>query len=271
MGLRIRLYSFLWRPRWIAVTAVMLLLIPAFLELSLWQFHRLDARRHSNLVVSTALLAPATPLDAVFPLNVGVPLDRTLEWRPVTLRGSWVNAPTAYARRHWRGNRVGFYAVNAFRLSSGRIVAIARGWLSPTGLDQSDPTALTSPNTTVEVNGWLRAAESTRCPADLPESQITGLNQNCFMAKGWPRSIESSLWVQANWQATAPEALWASPDAAQRSALDIPPPELSEGPHLSYAWQWRLFALLSVVGWTILVRTERIRLLEGPKALGPEQ
>ncbi len=34
----------------------------------------------------------------------------------------------------------------------------------------------------------------------------------------------------------------------------VPPPELSEGPHLSYAMQWFIFAAAVVVGWVLAVR-----------------
>jgi hypothetical protein len=36
----------------------------------------------------------------------------------------------------------------------------------------------------------------------------------------------------------------------------IPLPELSNGPHLSYAIQWILFALLLPIGWYVLLKNE---------------
>ena len=35
-----------------------------------------------------------------------------------------------------------------------------------------------------------------------------------------------------------------------------PPPQLSEGPHLSYAFQWFAFATIAAVGYVTLVRRE---------------
>ncbi len=45
----------------------------------------------------------------------------------------------------------------------------------------------------------------------------------------------------------------------QRSDLPIllPEPELSEGPHLSYAIQWFSFGTIAVVGGVILIRRDR--------------
>jgi cytochrome oxidase assembly protein ShyY1 len=43
----------------------------------------------------------------------------------------------------------------------------------------------------------------------------------------------------------------------------VPLPELSEGPHLSYAIQWFSFAVVALVGSAILVRRDR-RAKRGP-------
>jgi cytochrome oxidase assembly protein ShyY1 len=39
--------------------------------------------------------------------------------------------------------------------------------------------------------------------------------------------------------------------------VPVPLPDLSEGPHLSYAIQWFCFAAVAVAGAAILVRRER--------------
>jgi cytochrome oxidase assembly protein ShyY1 len=43
---------------------------------------------------------------------------------------------------------------------------------------------------------------------------------------------------------------------AQSSGLPqvVPPPALDEGPHLSYAVQWFIFAAIGLIGWPILLR-----------------
>jgi cytochrome oxidase assembly protein ShyY1 len=43
------------------------------------------------------------------------------------------------------------------------------------------------------------------------------------------------------------------------SLAPIPLPELSDGPHLSYAVQWFLFATIAVVGYVVLLRREAAR------------
>ena len=43
---------------------------------------------------------------------------------------------------------------------------------------------------------------------------------------------------------------------AVNTAEIIPLPELTNGPHLSYAIQWILFALLLPIGWYVLLKNE---------------
>lgn len=258
-------YRFLAQPRWIVATAVLLLLVPAFLELSLWQFHRLDARRASNLEISSALSAPPKPIENVLESSTtphSVALAKEQEWHRVTLNGSWLAGSTVYARRHWRGNRVGFYVVDAFRLRGGSVVAVARGWIPPAALTERATANTIPPANSVILVGWLRAAEKGTCPADLPKQQISAINPSCLINRGWTSALLPTVWVQADAAGTSSTALWALPNKAAADAFDIPSPDLSEGPHLSYAWQWRLFAALSVIGWVVLIRTERIRIRE---------
>ena len=39
--------------------------------------------------------------------------------------------------------------------------------------------------------------------------------------------------------------------------IRTPLPELSDGPHLAYAVQWLLFALLVLLGWWLVIREDR--------------
>ena len=47
-----------------------------------------------------------------------------------------------------------------------------------------------------------------------------------------------------------------SPAQAGDLPVAIGPPQLTEGPHLSYAGQWFTFATIALVGYVVLVRRE---------------
>jgi cytochrome oxidase assembly protein ShyY1 len=39
----------------------------------------------------------------------------------------------------------------------------------------------------------------------------------------------------------------------------VPPPELDEGPHLSYAVQWFIFSAIAIVGYPLVLRRVVLR------------
>jgi hypothetical protein len=58
---------------------------------------------------------------------------------------------------------------------------------------------------------------------------------------------------------------------ARTSGLyDLTPPNLGDGPHHSYAWQWRAFIALVMMGWARLVlaeaRTEHLKTAQDTSA-----
>jgi cytochrome oxidase assembly protein ShyY1 len=48
--------------------------------------------------------------------------------------------------------------------------------------------------------------------------------------------------------------LESSTPAEAGGPTPIPLPHLDDGPHLSYAIQWFIFATLAVIGWVVVVR-----------------
>jgi cytochrome oxidase assembly protein ShyY1 len=59
---------------------------------------------------------------------------------------------------------------------------------------------------------------------------------------------------------TPPEPAAADVDAASRDViLPVPPPELSEGPHFSYAVQWFIFSTIAVIGYPLVLRRVVVR------------
>jgi cytochrome oxidase assembly protein ShyY1 len=51
-----------------------------------------------------------------------------------------------------------------------------------------------------------------------------------------------------------PAALTADSQDPADAIVPVPPPELGEGPHLSYAVQWFIFTTIAVVGYPLILR-----------------
>ncbi|NDB19159.1 MAG: SURF1 family protein [Actinobacteria bacterium] len=236
---------FLATPQWVALTVLMAALIPLFWHLSTWQFHRLDDRRESNS--STASAISQTPRDINQVLSAQ-PSDSIADWTPVRLRGRWVPDSTVYARKHWREDRMGFYVLTRLRLTGGEI-AVVRGFTPASRSASETPQVAAPPNGLVEIRGWLRGPEA-RDDRSVPTGQVSAINNT---SAGVGSNAVTTMWLLADHGHTARASLTTGDTTA---LLDLAPPKPSEGPHHSYAWQWRAFAVLVVAGWAALVRSE---------------
>jgi cytochrome oxidase assembly protein ShyY1 len=239
-------YRFLREPRWLALGFLVLLVVPSFVLLSRWQLARLDDRRyHNDLVTTHATLAPV-PVDSV--MAAGAPASTVGDaqrWVPVTATGTYDAAREVLVRKRPLQARNGFWVVTPLVTGSGAVLAVNRGWVEAAG-GAADAQAVPPPPTgQVTVVGRVQPSETAPDqPGDLPAGQITDLDVALVVGPGetaYPGYIQLE-----------------TSDPAQAGGLEpIPLPDLSDGPHLSYAIQWVLFAGVAVTGFVLLARRER--------------
>lgn len=231
------MYRFLWRPKWVLFHVAILASIIAMVSLSMWQFRRLDERRTFNGRVTanaeqspvdfTALLASSSTLSAI-------------EWRPVTIDGSYDPRQFVVVNRS-QGGAAGSDVVGVVRLANGTAVIVNRGFVAGTNAPTAAPTGH------VRVTGRVRLSEERRFGqgSDDPTATLTEI-----------RRVDLAVLAT---QVTAPlapmyvEAISTAP-ADSTTVQPLALPELSEGPHLSYAIQWIIFAICAAVGWVFAVR-----------------
>lgn len=232
------MYRFLIRPKWIGFTLLVALAIVAMINLGFWQLRRLDQRRQFNAAVEARYDAPVQPLDAV--LARGVDPD-DVEWRPVTASGTYLPDETVRIVNRSQNGRAGDNIVVPLDLGDGRVLLVNRGFVA-LGADVPDP-----PAGEVEVTGRLRPSQERSFgqvsdPADgtLQEAQRVDI----------PR-----LEQQIGGDVIPMYVDLSQSDPADSRALEpIVRPDLGNGPHLSYAVQWFIFAVCAAVGWVFAVR-----------------
>lgn len=204
-------------------------------NLSLWQFHRLDARKTFNSEVkerSSLSIVDVSTLDTSDPLSV--------EWRPAGVKGTYLADEQVLILNRSQGGIAGMNVLTPLLLADGRAIIINRGFIA---LSATPPSAPTGP---VEVVGTLRASEerttgqATEASGKLTEFFRLDINR-------LQQQIDPEL---------IPVALVAERSQPADSSVLAPvsPPELSEGPHLSYAIQWLIFSTAVIVGWVLAVR-----------------
>lgn len=232
-------YRFLTRPKWVLFSAVVLGLVVLMVNLALWQLRRLHERRAMNAEIVAAM--HEDPADATAPGPIR-------QWRTLTATGSYDESEQVLIRNRSYQGQPGFHVVTPLKLADGRALLVNRGWI-PLAEDGSTPTPPAPPSGEVVVTG--RARESQRrgaffSPRDPPDGTLRQLYRVDVsrIAQQTPYPVISDY----------VELLTTNPAATSRQPVLIPAPELDEGPHLSYAFQWVFFSGCAVAGWILVVR-----------------
>ncbi|WJL95471.1 SURF1 family protein [Microbacterium sp. ET2] len=234
--------------RWTGYALVAVLFAIACAFLSHWQFSRNAERATELRVVEQNYDATAVPLEDIVP--AGSALDPDDEWRPVELIGQYLSDEQLLVRNRPHGGTAAFEVLVPFRLEDGKVVLINRGWVPP-GDDQAVPDAVPAPpEGTVTVEARLRPEEAApRSGRSAPEGQVPTINIG-LVAERLPADTASALQPSLF-------ALMSSEDPAASpapSALEVPSED--PGPHLSYAIQWILFAIMGFIFIGYIIRTE---------------
>ena len=229
------MFKNLLRPRWIALTLILLFLIYLFLRLSNWQFDRYDQRILRNESTNTALSLDPKKISSISQLS------EMKQWEKIDLTGSFLVDKSKLVRKQYLENSLGFWVITPFKIENGENILVNRGWI-PIGTSASTKQDIpAAPAGIVNLEGYLQPFnESVAQPKDLPLNQVNTIDYKYFDI-----DIANNFYVQL-----------AKSSPMDNQVAIIPLPELSNGPHLSYAIQWILFALLLPIGWYVLLKNE---------------
>lgn len=229
------MFKNLSKPRWIALTAFLIIMTYLFVRLSDWQFDRYNQKIESNKVTTIAL--SSEPLDLTDLSQVSTLKD----WQRVSIKGEFVNSDAKLLRRQYLKSSLGFWVISPLKLNNGQVILINRGWIPIANSSTTQQEIPTSPVGEVVVIGYVQTLKDKRDePEDLPINQINYLKSTNFSSQPL-----STNYIQL-----------ASITPIDNQVATIPLPELSNGPHFSYAIQWILFALMLPIGWYVLLKNE---------------
>lgn len=209
---------------------VAVLIAAGCVRLGVWQLDRLRQRRARNAAILAARTLPPLVVRGVPPLSADAARDRRL-----LARGRYDYAHERLWRPRSYEGVPGVDLVTPLRLSDGAAVLVDRGWAPSADAYHVDQNA-------------YRERDS---------AEVVGLGMNAPRARGDvdPATLRDSVpypllpfVIQQFPPSTALER--APPPGLVR----WPMPELSDGPHLSYAIQWFSFATIIVVGSLALMR-----------------
>jgi surfeit locus 1 family protein len=245
-------------PRWLAGHLLALSLILLFVNFGFWQLRRMEERNAYNALLEARLGAEPEPLAALlarYSATAAADAERSISYRRAQVTGRFDAANEVLLRSRANDGSPGYHVLTPLRLSEGRAILVDRGWV-PYALDTPPVAEAAPPDAPVELTGVLY-------PPQTPvTSELLGrfglLQQD--PAEG---ELEAVFFVNpARLERQLPYALepvyleLASQTPPQRGQLPVPPPppEITAGPHLSYALQWFAFALIGGVGYLALLR-----------------
>ena len=244
------MYGFLFRPKWLLFHAVVVVGIVVMVLAGYWQLQRLDERKDFNQrVIERSQSEPFELRSVLERLDDGSLSADAAEWLPVTIDGTYLPDQVLDFNNSQRG-RAGDNVLTAMITTDGDTVIVNRGFI-PLGIDVPP-----APQTEVVGLGYVRLSEVrdrgglTDADDGEPLSEIRRIDLP-RLSQQFPGDV-APIYVQL---------IAAEPAIALGDPEPVLLPELSSGPHLSYAIQWFVFALCVAIGWVLAVRRSlRVRL-----------
>ena len=229
------MYRFLLRPKWIAFHLLCLLGVVLMVNFSIWQFGRLSERREFNSEVRQR-----SALETVNISELDLSDPRAMQWRTAGAIGTYDPSEQVLILNRSQNGVAGLNIVTPLILDDGRAILVNRGFI---GLSATPPSA---PLGTVRVLGTVQISEQR---TSGQATQASGEQSEFF------RLDIALLGEQIDYD-LLPVALVAIASEPSESPTIAPinPPELSQGPHLSYAIQWLIFSAAVIVGWVLAIR-----------------
>lgn len=225
--------------RWIALLVGVVVLGSVFVRLGEWQLHRLEQRRERNASAVAHEQQPVKPWDEVFSRPVG----EQDQWQRVQVTGTFDAAHQLEVRYRNVGGEQGSQWVVPLRTKDGRVVLVDRGFTPKKDGVVAAPPA--PPTGEVTVVGYARRSEHGKANATAPvENSVRLINAPAI-----------ATWLGQDLPDGYVQLISSTPDAAQ-GLTPVGLPELTEGPHLSYAVQWFLFTAIAAIGAGVLIRAD---------------
>ena len=113
----------LLKPKWIALTLFLLLVMYIFINLSEWQFNRNFQKQSVNSAISSELMKPEIEI-----LNVE-DINNLKEWQKVRLKVDIESSQLQLVRKRYLEDKLGFYVVGSSKTENLKNIVINFGWI----------------------------------------------------------------------------------------------------------------------------------------------
>lgn len=244
-------YAFLWSRRWLGTAALTIVIAAVCVVLGSWQLQRHEYRAQTIEQVAANSTQPVVPITELLPAPAA-PVTDAIEWRAVTVAGTYVGEPVVLPQRGVEGAAADHaLAVLAVEGTVGPwLLVVNRGWF-PTDAFNDSTARLELPAGRVELELRLRPGEPASDRNAVPGQVFRIDPEQVLQAADPSGNLEGSL-VTGGYGFLATE----DPSTAQ-PPTPIPVPAPNYRSNLSYALQWWSFALMAFIGFGVMARRER--------------
>lgn len=229
-------------PRWIASHLFAATLIVAFIIAGMWQVNRLGERLDQNVRIESRIGEVVTLASVT-----DTPTDE-LEFRRVQVAGSYVEGSEILIANRSRDGTPGFWMWTTLRTAVGDVL-VNRGFVSRDlilGTAQLVPGETLDPERgDVIVEGLLRVGFENANLSASGDQLSRPDAATAASALGLDTALDPTIYLQLQLQ---------EPPLSQQWPQVLPLPDLGEGPHRSYAFQWFTFATIGTIGYGLLLR-----------------
>jgi cytochrome oxidase assembly protein ShyY1 len=235
-----------WRlavtPRWWGILGFTVAFAVVCVGLGQWQFDRRAQAQAAIALLDGNYDQPATELTTL--ITDSAEYDATEKWRTVRVTGEYLASDIVYVRTRSGLGGIGFEQLAPLKTATGEVFVVNRGWVPANG-DNSAPAETPSvPSVPVTVTVRLIPGEQEIAGRDAPAGQIATIHLETIEER-----VDAE--VYRGWYGRL-----ATESPATKSGATWDKPVLDEGPHLSYALQWYVFALMGFYGYGWALRKE---------------
>jgi cytochrome oxidase assembly protein ShyY1 len=230
-------WRFLASPRWAGYLALVSVFAIACSALGTWQFNRRAEALAEVARIDANYDADPVPVAEALPDPESFDIDQ--RWQVVALSGEYLHDEEVVVRNRPGSGSTGFEVLTPMRLDDGMVFVVDRGWIpqDSSGRPSAVPPA---PEGRVDVSARLKAGEQQIAGRTSSGTEFATIDLDELAARvGEPTYTGAyGILVQSGADASEPP-------------IALPRPVRDEGPHLSYALQWFVFALMGFValGW----------------------
>src|SRR5262245_43614318 len=211
-------------------------------NLGFWQLRRLDEKRPRNDEIRDRSSEQVVNVRDLVQPDDPVSVGTDLRFRAVQASGTYLPDEQFLLRSRDFEGTPGFWVYTPLDLGDGSVVAIDRGWIPAQVETDGSDVDFPTPTGPVTVRGLVEQSFPDARPAGDHQTTVAHADMEWFDDQTDADALPVAIQLQEQ-----------EPAPTGDLPVVLPPPELDEGPHLSYAIQWFLFTLVALIGYPILI------------------